>query len=211
MKLFLGIFLISLCLTAAGVSSQEFSYWVDEKGVIHITNNHQSIPEKYRGKVQKQRIPPPTSNSHGASLQTHPSKAQASLSTQRILVPFVRQGNGIVVRGTVNGKEEDTVEFIVEPGATLTFIPRVLALKVGIDPAKGDPLPMSIKGSGIIVPLVEIDSLKVGKAEVKNMAVAIHDVDGRGLLGIDFLSNFRIDIDNSQNQIVLEPQNGSDS
>lgn len=111
----------------------------------------------------------------------------------------------MIVQGIINEKEGYRVELLLDRAAPLTFIPMGMALQAGLDPEKGDPFPTLSKGIGVIVPLVELNSLRVGDAEVKNMTVAIHEVDGRGVLGMDFLSNFKIEIDDSQNQIILEP------
>jgi len=208
MKLLWKIFLLVLFISAIEVHAQNLYHWVDEKGVIHFTNNPHSIPVQFRGKAQKGDFSSLTRESLGTKSKI---LSESQHLTPRFQVPFVRQGKDIVIRGTVNGKEQYTVEFIMDTEATLSFIPRAMALKLGIDPASGDPFPLSSNGIGLIVPLVEIQSLKVGKAEVKNLAVAIHDIGGKGILGLDFLSNFRVNINDSQNQVVLEPKTGADA
>jgi predicted aspartyl protease len=59
-----------------------------------------------------------------------------------------------------------------------------------------------------MAPLIMLDSIAVGGLEVKDVAAAVHDVlpDSRvgGLLGLNFLSRFRMDIDTEQGVLTLE-------
>ncbi|HEY1375108.1 MAG TPA: DUF4124 domain-containing protein, partial [Candidatus Binatia bacterium] len=53
-------------------AGQEFYRWTDDTGAVHFTDNLYSIPEKYRGQVEKRlqpasRPPPAASASPGES------------------------------------------------------------------------------------------------------------------------------------------------
>jgi clan AA aspartic protease (TIGR02281 family) len=202
-----GVLLAGFCIAAVGVRGQEYYRWVDEKGVIHFSDNLGSIPEKNRGDVQEERFPT-SSESPGQTPQEQPGD-KATVPSELIVVPFDRMGNHIVVQGIVNNNEQIAVDFILDTGASLTIIPAEMAHELRIDPAKGDPFPLKTAGGWILVPLVEISSLKVSAAEVKNLQIAIHDLGGKGLLGMDFLSNFRVDMDYARNRLALERQPGS--
>ncbi len=205
-KLLLGVFIVGFCLFASGVPAQELYRWVDEKGSIHFTDNFYSIPEKYRDKVERRRFPSPREPSTDPP-QPQPGQPRPAFQPQRFVVPFTRAGNAIIVKGVVNGK--GTVEFILDTGASLTIIPRSHAEKVGINPERGDPILVSGVGGTVVVSQVQIDSLELNGAEVRNLAVAIHPgFINRGLLGMDFLSEFRIDINYAQNYVTLEYQPG---
>ncbi len=171
------------------------------------------IPQK---SAQPYTVPPmPTSPSPFDKPLVAPSQPGTERTLpeslhQQFVVPFTPEANSMIVKGIVNGKEKDTSEFVVDTGASLTLIPVAMAIRVGIDPAKGDPFPILTANGWIIVPMVEIHSLKVGGAEVKNLSVAIHDFGGgRGLLGMDFLSHFQVNFNYAQSELTLTPQTGA--
>jgi clan AA aspartic protease (TIGR02281 family) len=201
MNLLLGAFILILWLFPCSLAAQEVYRWVDEKGSVYFSDNFDSIPEKYRSKAEKRRL--------RASVQREPqnSKALPASQFQRVVVPFTRDGNAIIVQALVNGI--GTSEFILDTGASLTIIPADQARKLGIDPESGDPMPLSGVGGTVLVPMVKINSLGLGGAEVREMDVVIHPgFRNRGLLGMDFLSEFRLDINYAQNQLTLEQQAG---
>jgi clan AA aspartic protease (TIGR02281 family) len=199
MNLLLVVFIFTFCLFPASLPAQEVYRWVDEKGSVYFTDNFDSIPEKYRSKAEKRRLP--------TSVLRQPQTSQSlpSPQSQLVVVPFTRDGNAIIVQALVNGT--GTSEFILDPGASLTIIPADQAQKLGINPEGGDPVPLSGVGGTVMVPMVKIDSLDLGGAEVRELNVAIHPgFRNRGLLGMDFLSEFRIEINHVQNRLTLEYQ-----
>jgi len=204
-KLLLGALLVSFCLLSVGVSAQENYRWVKENGTIHFTDNLPSIPQKYRDKVEKRRFPSTNRATHHLT-----GRSQPVSSTQKFVVPFTRYGNRIIVEGIVNGM--GTMKFIVDTGADLTLIPRSLVQQLGI--SLDNNIAIAITGiSGTIVePLVKIDSLKVGEAEVRNLDIVVNEeasLSGQGLLGGDFLGQFRVGIDYTENQLILERRVGT--
>lgn len=205
MKLLLGAFLVTFCLFAVGISAQEIYRWVEENGSIHFTDNFRSIPQKYRHKVEKRIF-------RSAQRATHhlTAKSQPVSSTQKIVVPLTRNGNMVIVDGTVNGR--DTIKFILDTGAELTLIPRSLVQQLAISLDSSIPTPVTGIGGTIIAPLVKIGSLKVGEAEVRNLDGLIIEnalLNGQGLLGGNFLGKFRVDIDYAKNQLILERKVGT--
>ena len=184
MKRLFAIYFLCLCYLAAGVYAQDLYRWVDEKGGVHFTDNPHSIPEKLRDSA---------------------GDVGTLKERRRFLVPFTRDGNHIIVEGIVNGRAAG--KFIVDTGAYASTIPGSLAQQLGIDPHKG----ISITTGGIAgttdVPLIEIESIKLGGAEVRDLAVSILDLPGSsefGLLGADFLLEYRVAIQYDKNQLILE-------
>ncbi len=205
MKLPLGALLVSFCLLAVGVSAQEIYRWVEENGSIHFTDNVRSIPQKYRHKVEKRIF-------RSAQKATHhlTARSQPESSAQKIVVPLTRNGNLIIVDGTVNGR--DTIKFILDTGAELTLIPRSLVQQLAISLDSSIDTPVTGIGGTIIAQLTKIGSLKVGEAEVRNLDVVIIEnalLTGQGLLGGDFLGQFRVGIDYTKNQLILERKVGT--
>jgi len=205
MKVLRGIFLVGFCLFAIGISAKDLYRWVDESGGIHFTDNFHSVPEKYRDQVEKKTLP--SNPSPISTLEPQLGQSQFDTQPQTFVVPFTRSGNAMIVHGLINGR--GPVEFILDTGASLTIISSAQAKKVGIDPQSGNPIPVTGVGGTAVVHQVKINSLILSGAEVKGLEVAIHPgFRNRGLLGMDFLSEFRMDINNAQKRITLAHQPG---
>lgn len=143
-----------------------------------------------------------------AQLSPTPSKP---LRADKGSAPFTRSGQVMVVEATLNRKVK--ANFLVDTGAGLTMIPLATARELGIDlHTKVPTVPVQTVAEIIHVPLVVLDSVEVGGMEVKNLTVAVHDpaifdpyLPGPpGLLGRNFLSNFRVQIDLREGFLLLE-------
>jgi predicted aspartyl protease len=197
-------FLLPTAYRLAPVLSQEFYRWTDDSGAVHFTDNIYSIPEKYRGQVEKrQYVPPP--QSPAPALEQESKQPQ----TARVTVPFELQGSLVIVEGVVN--RSVPVKFVLDTGAEVTTLPRSLGQQLGIDPGSSVLITMKGMGGSTDVPLVEVNSIAVGAAEGTNLDVLISDtpVKDTGLLGADFLSDFKVDIKYAENQIVFEGRDRS--
>jgi len=200
MKLLLGVLLVSFCFLAVGVSAQEIYRWVEENGSVHFTDNFRSIPQKYRHKVEKRIFRSDQNATHHLTARSQPVS-----SAQKIVVPLTRYGNRVIVEGIVNGI--GSMKFILDTGADLTLIPRSLVQQLGISLDNSIATPVTGIGGTIIVPVVKIGSIKVGEAEVRNLDVVVNEeasLSKQGLLGGDFLGQFRVGIDYTKNQLILE-------
>ncbi|MGH7773496.1 MAG: DUF4124 domain-containing protein [Candidatus Binatia bacterium] len=194
MKLLLTVFLVCLYVFVSPVLAQEAYRWVDEKGAVHFTDNLHSIPEKYWDKAER-RILPSGQEPSAPLLQPQSEDSQPAPKSQRFVVPFTRDGNRIIVEGTVN--ERATVKFILDTVAPGTSIPTTLAERLDVDLKSELP--------------VEVESLKVGEAEARDLFVIIRDRPGfanLGLLGRNFFSEFQIDINREKNELTLEYLSG---
>lgn len=166
-----------------------FYKWVDEQGEVHFTDNYHNIPAKYRKEVSQSK--------YG---REKGSKTLSKDTPQRVVVHFQGKGNAIFVNAILNWKLP--VIFHLDTGATHTMIIRQDALALGIDP---DSMP-TMKGyiaDGSIVefPRMNLSSISVGDAEVNNVEVAIGSTR---LLGMNFLNDFQMNIDNENGQLILE-------
>lgn len=126
-------------------------------------------------------------------------------------VQFKQSGQQMVVEAVIDRRVK--VNFLVDTGASLTMIPSAAATELGINlNARLPTVPVQTVANVIHVPLVVVDSVEVGGMEVKNLTVAVYDVPlfdlylpgPPGLLGRDFLSNFRIQVDLHQGFLLLE-------
>ena len=80
-----------------------------------------------------------------------------------------------------------------------------LAIDVGQNPKT---LPFQTANGLIEAPVTNLESITVGGMEIRNLPAAIHDAmtdpQVSGLLGLNFLSNFRMDIDTQKGMLYLE-------
>ena len=194
-------FLAPDALSLAPVLSQEFYRWTDENGAVHFTDNLYAIPEKYRDAAQK-RVAPTSRTPPSPSTAETPSDRGTS-SSDAIVIPFKREGNLIIVEGAVNGAP---VRFIFDTGAEITVLPSSFASRLGVTTRNGIFITVGGIGGSLDVPLVEAD-VAVGDAEVKDLEATLNDtpLPETGLLGANFLSDYKVDIRYATNQIVLAP------
>jgi clan AA aspartic protease (TIGR02281 family) len=126
-------------------------------------------------------------------------------------VQFRPSGQQMVVEAVVDQRVK--VNFLVDTGASLTMIPSAAAIELGINlNARLPTVPVQTVSNVIHVPLVVLGSVEVGGMEVKNLTVAVYDIPifdlylpgPPGLLGRDFLGNFRVQVDLNQGILLLE-------
>jgi clan AA aspartic protease (TIGR02281 family) len=179
------------------VIAADYYRWVDQNGVVHFTDSLHNIPETQRGKAGRiQSNEPP--RSQPSPIPVPPAKAS---------IPFEKQGQVVIVEATLNKKA--SAKFVVDTGASYTMISSAVAKALDIDTEQERRTAPFQTANGIIqAPLVSLDSINVGGMEIRNLTAAVHDIlaDSRvaGLLGLNFLSNFRMDIDTQKGVLHLE-------
>lgn len=191
-------FLAALLLCSPGrATAADILRWVDEKGIVHFTDNMHNIPEKFRENVTRIK----------ARETPLSPEAQKPISFDKASVPFQKRGTVVVVPATIN--EKATARFVVDTGASYTMISQATAKELDIDLEKKLPTISFQTANGVIqAPLVTLSSIDVGGLQVKDLTAAVHDVfpdpGVSGLLGLNFLSNFRMDIDTKTGVLHLE-------
>ena len=178
-------------------SAADILRWVDERGVVHYTDNLHNIPEKFRANATRTKMPD-TPRSQETSRPVSFDKAS---------VPFQKRGAVVIVPATLN--EKAAARFVVDTGASYTMISQATARELEIDLEKKLPtIPFQTANGIIQAPLVNLSSIDVGGLQVKDLTAAVHDVfpdaSISGLLGLNFLSNFRMDIDTQNGVLHLE-------
>jgi clan AA aspartic protease (TIGR02281 family) len=191
---------LAICLVwlvCAPLDAAEYYRWVDENGVLHITDNLHNVPQKRRdnaGRIQapeSSRVPEPEK-------KRPPGKAS---------IPIEKHGHVVVIQATLNNKQ--SAKFVVDTGASYTMISNALARDLAIDTGPNQKtMPFQTANGLIQAPLTNLDSINVGGMEIKNLTAAVHDAvpdpQVAGLLGLNFLSNFRMDIDTQKGLLHLE-------
>ena len=190
------IFLFCLFSPVSSLSGDIFR-WVDERGVVHFTDNPHNIPEKFREnilRIEAREIP-------------KEQESSSSPSPDKVAVPFQKKGQVVIVRAIIN--EKAAAKYVVDTGATYTMISKAMAKELGIALDKQLPtMPFQTANGLIQAPLISLSSIEVGGMQVKNLTAAVYDVfpdpSVAGLLGLNFLSHFRIDIDTENGILHLE-------
>ncbi len=189
---------ILLCLLPGAIpsSAAEYYRWVDQDGVVHFTDNLHNIPENQRGpakRIQAADSPPPV-----APPKSAPVKAS---------IPIEKHGQIVIIEAMLNKKTP--AKFVVDTGATYTMISSAVAKELDIDLTQDQrTMPFQTANGLIQAPLTNLESITVGGMEIKNLTAAVHDAvpdpEVAGLLGLNFLSNFRMDIDTQRGLLHLE-------
>ena len=190
---------LALLVDTSAAQGAEFFRWIDQSGVVHFTDNFHNIPEARRAtaiRIKAQEPPKAAEPAKGAPAAI----AKAS-------VPFEKRGQVVVVDVMLN--KSVPAKLVVDTGATYTMISAAMARELSIDPQQTQrTMPFQTANGVIQAPLTNLESVTVGGMEIKNLTAAIHDAvpsaQVAGLLGLNFLSNFRLDIDTDKGILHLE-------
>ena len=180
---------------AARAQVVEMYRWTDAAGIVHFTNNINEIPEQFRS---------------SASLIRRAERATSPIAPpapDKASIQFQRRGDLMVVKGLLNGSV--AVNFVVDTGASYTTISHATANALKLDLGANPTMLSFNTANGMIqAPLATVRSMEVGGMELKEVTVAVHDVfpdtEVAGLLGLNFLSNFRLDIDSQSGLLNLQ-------
>lgn len=168
---------------AASSGEGDFYRYTDEEGVIHLVDNPDAIPVKYRQQLKVYR-------------ETD-QVTRVRVVNNQVLVPVTLRNGAQTVQATL----------VLDTGSTVTSISAALAERLGIDPSRAAAVSARVAdGRRVPASLATVDQLTVGpksKAplEVSVMAVAGPQELADGLLGMDFLRDFRYQIDTAGQQI----------
>ena len=187
---------VALLLVAPSAPADAQIYrWVDERGVPHYADGIDRVPERYRA-----RLTP-------LELRHAPVSASAPGATGPGAEIKFTKGQAIIVDATINGRT--SAKLILDTGADRTVIsPRVLET-AGVPLTQGSPGEIRGATGTARVQAAALDSLEVGGAKVSELLVIAHDIGERtvdGLLGRDFLDQFKVSIDSDTGVVTLAPK-----
>ncbi len=124
-----------------------------------------------------------------------------------ISVPVIHQGSAVLVRGRVNENVETV--FLVDTGATYCVLTKATADRLAVSSSPASTIVKLNTASGTIeAPLILIDLIQVGGAEVRSVEAVVHDLPGfssaiGGLLGLSFLNHFKVEINPGERVMLL--------
>jgi len=149
---------------------------------------------------------PPALNDKVQNLRNQISELKAQEG--KIVINFIPGNRHIPVSALVNGSVDQN--FIVDTGASMVTIPRSTAEYLGLAVDEGNPRRKLITAGGVrYAPEVTLDSITIGGwevAEVKALVLDIPNQPDLGLLGLNYLEKFRMDLNTEGGTLLLEPR-----
>jgi clan AA aspartic protease (TIGR02281 family) len=122
-------------------------------------------------------------------------------------VPLKMSGSSVLVPVTLNRRLKTFLA--LDTGATSTMISHRVAKTLGLRTDGPRVVAATVNGQ-IAMPLVPLGSIKVGDAEIHNLTVTVHDLSPAakidGLLGLDFLKRFHVELDSRNQLLILAPR-----
>lgn len=189
-----------LCYNVTSLSAAVYR-WKNGDGQTHYSSAPPSMPvenlEVKRGNrwypysaVEETPVSPPKTNA---------SKA---------VVSYNKQNSMIILPVTVNQEIEKL--FAVDTGASYTVISPDLVNALNLTPnANVAPIVLQTANGRIQAQLINLDTITIGQLTTHNVMAAVHDIGDDsnivGLLGLNFLNRFKVTVDSTNHQFILEP------
>jgi hypothetical protein len=186
--------------TPPAAHAQIYRY-VDDGGQTHYVDGADSVPERFRGAA----VPIGLRNAPAPPPGSQPAAPKAGGPTVIKYTP----GQRIMVDVRINGGF--TTRLLLDTGADRTMIsPRALqAAGVSITRPVASGQITGATGSDRI-DYVVVESLEVGDARVGRLPVGAYELSGAGagdgLLGRDFLDQFKVTMDATSGEVHLAPK-----
>ena len=128
-----------------------------------------------------------------------------------IVIRFTPGGNRIPIAAGLN--QAIRQEFIVDTGASMMTIPSSTATALNLEVLQGGHhggrRPVSTAGGVVEAYEVVIDSVEIEGWVERNVSALVMDIPdqpGVGLLGLNYLNRFKIDLQNDQGKLTLRPK-----
>ena len=126
----------------------------------------------------------------------------------KIIVRFNPGSRQIPVQADLGGRIEQN--FVIDTGATMVTIPRSTAEKLGLPDEHSSPRHQVQTAGGIIDAYeVVLPSVQLGNSQVENVRALVLDLPNQpniGLLGMNYLSHFRMNINTEIGMLTLAPR-----
>lgn len=193
------------------LSDEEGLYkWVDEKGTIHFTDSLAKVPLEHRNQVEERTSingAGSTQNTYSRDENTSQSAEISVATLNRFEIPYKGSSKRIIIPVTFNGSTE--AHMLLDTGATNLLISPHLAYRLGLFDQRHGKLVTAARGIGGPVPaiLTIIDKVEVSDASTKFIPATIAQIpsnDFEGLMGMDFMANYKISIDTHKHIVTFE-------
>jgi len=143
------------------------------------------------------------------SVSKKPTPTLLSDFEGRIVVPLKKSGGGWIISVELNGLY--SANLILDTGATITSLSEDLAFDMGLTAdLRYTPISAETANGTTTAWLAQVQTIRSGEAELKNLQVAILDFSNlsqrniSGLLGLNFLNNFEWKLDQEHESLILK-------
>jgi clan AA aspartic protease (TIGR02281 family) len=169
-------------------------------------------PDYLKGRVEEEASATASAKEPGKELVKKGERAERETKEDakelQTIVQFSTTNGHMVVPVLLNDIAEARVVF--DTGAEMTVLSRRTAESLGLRLGSERPVRLQTVAAQIQAPVSLLNSIQCGGVRQTNLPVAVVDVQlGRqvdGILGMDFLGNYTIRIDNETSRIVLKPR-----
>lgn len=204
--------ILILFFIISSLTYSEVYKWIDEKGIIHFTDDLSKIPKRYIEQIETISFPKEATFPvlKGKSTKSNPPVI-SSTEPKGVEVNLLRRYELLITEVIINRRIKQY--FIVDTGSSFTLISWTTAKELGIVIDESTPFIRAVSVSDVILtPLVTLNSVKVGEAEVENVEALIYTLPNyHGLLGNSFLNKFKVIIDSINEKMTLLPLKGDPS
>ena len=195
---------LSLLAVSPPAARAEIYRYVDAQGQSYYVDGLQNVPPEFR----RSAIPIGMQNLPAPAVSAPPAQAGAAAKPAGAAVIKYTPGQRILVDVKINGSS--SARLLLDTGADRTMIsPRTLqAAGVAITRPVATGQITGATGTDKI-DYVVVDSLEVGEARVGKMPVGSYELagdGGEGLLGRDFLDQFKVTMDAAAGEVHLAPK-----
>jgi predicted aspartyl protease len=174
---------------------------VDHYGRLHYTYYSSADVEGFSA-CYRERI-------RAAFPATSGRVSQLSGASSPVSVPIDLKGSSAYLSVTVNGSQPASL--LLDTGAWLTVFNPALVQRLGLAVPVTAPrmLLTAAGGKTLDMPLVHVNSIKIGTMVVETLDVGVHDTlpeekEVDGVLGMDVLNHFKMTINRESKQLTLE-------
>jgi len=126
----------------------------------------------------------------------------------KIVINFAPGSRFIPVSAILN--RDSNQNFIVDTGASMVTIPRSTAEYLDLAVDDRNPMHKVATASGVrYAPEVTLYSITIGGWEINDVKALVLDIPDQpdlGLLGLNYLKNFRMDMNTEEGVLLLEPR-----
>lgn len=188
--------LLALILLLPGAGWAIRLRWVDDRGVVHLTNDMEAVPEEYRN----------TAEIIGAGSESMADIA--AKKARKAVLKFKPLGKTMIIPLEVAGKK---TPMVYDPDIDATVITHRLQTDAGLEKISGSEAIMHSK-SGALVPvyMVEIPTIKFGNITLEKVQAVVRDfeeegIEADGILGQSDLEEYDVTVDVPNKTITIKP------
>jgi len=218
------VLLINLTVFFSIASAANFYKWTDEYGGVHFSDSIQNIPPQYRDqfqtgrfeptiqkksdKIEKDYIKAESPSVKAAEETSDDDGAEPALKEYKVSYDaFEGATRRIIIKVRIN--DSITVPMALDTGSPDMLIFSDLADRLDLLENNEAKVLFQAGGIGGTVPAVRtiIDNIQIG--EMKQEVVPAKIIDGvtdafDGLIGMDFIVNYSVQIDSKNNMLVFK-------